>query len=136
MNGPYLAEMKDVLGHDLVSMDRALSRSLVDADFRARLLKDARLAFAEEGVQFPDGVSVTCHDLDINDRHIFIPPMVRDPEPVEEKNRAPGWNDRPDSVPNTPPVHGAVRPGLARPFLLGSNYPARRGDLDEPDKRW
>ena len=127
-----LDALQEVLGHDLPSMDRAMTRSLVDGEFRQRLLADAVAAFAEEGVNFPEGVTVTCHEVDFNDRHFFLPPMVTDPVPEE----LPEGYARPDGVPEDRPVRGGVRPGLARPFMLGSRYPAPRTDPDSPDQRW
>jgi len=135
---PYdeLKVMTEVLGHDLPSMDRALSRSLNDPEFRRRLLQDAKAAFAEAGVNFPEGVSVTCHEVSLNDRHFFLPPMVSDPVPVEAEAQNPAAKNRPAIAPNIAPVRGGVRPGVARPFMLGSNYPGPAPDRNEPDQRW
>ncbi len=128
-----LTVLNEILGYDLPSIDRAFSRSLIDVEYRQRLIGDARAAFAEEGVHFPDGVSVTCHEVDLNDRHFFLPPMVDDPVPVEPSG-AP--QNRPDIAPENVPVRGGVRPGVARPFMLGDHYPGPPPAGDEPDQRW
>jgi hypothetical protein len=136
---PYhdeLQVMADILGHDLPAMDRALSRSLIDADYRQRLLEDARSAFAEEGIQLPGGVSATCHEVDLNDRHFFLPRMVADPVPVDPEDAKAVAAGRPKDIPDDAPVRGAVRPGLARPFLLGTNYPEPSPPNDQPDPRF
>lgn len=126
-----------VLGHDLPSMDRALTRSLVDTEYRQRLLMDARAAFAEEGVEFAAGVTVTCHEVSLSDRHFFLPPMVTDPQPVDSLLAAQVARSRPEGVPADPPVTGGHRPGVARPFLLGSRYPGQLSDPPVPDEpRW
>jgi hypothetical protein len=136
---PYHDELQvlvDILGHDLPSMDRALSRSLIDADYRRRLLQDARSAFAEEGVELPEGVSATCHEVDLNDRHFFLPRMVADAVPIDPDDARAIAAGRPDGFPDDPPVRGAVHPGVARPFLLGTSYPAPPPSGDQPDARF
>jgi hypothetical protein len=128
--------IREILGYDPSSIDRALSRSLIDSDYRQRLLEDAKAAFAEEGVNFPDGVSVTCHEVDLDDRHFFLPPMVSDPQPVDIVAAGEAAANRPDFAPPDPPVEGGVRPGLARPFVLGTSYPGPAAAADEPDQRY
>jgi len=124
--------LSGLLGYDLPSIDRALSRSLIDAGYRARLLVNARDALAEEGVMLPEGVGATCHEVDLNDRHFFLPPMVSDPEPDHTQTH----KSRPGIAPRDLPVRGGVRPGIARPFMLGNNYPAPASAADLPDTRW
>jgi hypothetical protein len=131
-----LEVMNDILGHDLPSIDNAMSRSLIDTEYRQRLLQDARAAFAEEGVNFPDGVMVTCHEVDLNDRHFFLPPMVSDPTPIPADEVSAGARNRPKIAPDDPPIRGSIRPGVARPFLLGTNYPGPSPKGDQADPRW
>jgi hypothetical protein len=136
MSHTELQAVAQILGHDLPSMDRALSRSLVDAAYRKRLLQDAKAAFKEEGVVFPEEVAATCHEISLADRHFFLPAMVSDPAPVPEEKQAPTARNRPKTSPDVPPVAGGVRHGVARPFLLGHNYPAPPSGRDEPEGRW
>lgn len=111
-----MSPLEEALGHDPESMDRALTRSLIDAEYRRRLLTDPKEAFAEEGIEFPDSVTVSCHEVSMNDRHFFLPPMVADPQPVDSLTAANVARTRPDGVPPDAPVTGSRRPSVARPF--------------------
>jgi hypothetical protein len=82
-------------GYSLEKLDRAVSRAMVDRDYRQRLLDDARAALQEEGVDLPAEVRVTFHELDLNDRHYFLPPILEEGQSI----------------------------GVARAFMLGANYP-------------
>jgi hypothetical protein len=112
------SEQRETYGYELAAFDRAVCRAWVDDDFRVLMLSDARSAFEQEGVVFPQGVRVTVHEFSPNDRHYFLPPKGETPkESTKPAERPPGAPD------DHPAPVGGIHHAIARPFMLG-----HRGD--------
>jgi hypothetical protein len=96
--------------------DEAITRAWVDEEYRKRLIANPKQSLGEMGVELPKAVRVTVHEFDVNDRHIFLPPLASPPEaaslePARETTRPPG------AIAATPRPEGSFRFGIARAFL-------------------
>ena len=56
------------------SYGKAVARAWVDADYKAKLLRDPRAALSEVGIEFPAGKNVTVTENDGKNIQLSLPP--------------------------------------------------------------
>jgi hypothetical protein len=119
------SDLTESYGYNLADFDVAVSRAWMDNEYRNRLSDDARAALSEMGVELPDGVNVTFHEFDPDDRHYFLPPRVTTSPPttIPEGDAPPGRTSEPAGAGGSYAV--------ARPFMLGTRSPSAQRDQDQ-----
>lgn len=65
-------------------MDRIVLKTAIDADFRQKFLSDPRAAYAAEGIEVPEAISINVVENSDTDLAVVLPPYVGDKLTVDE----------------------------------------------------
>jgi hypothetical protein len=106
MSEPTFSALTDA---NNIILDEIIREATFNADVRARFLSNPKAVLRERGAEFPETVQITVHEFDIDDRHIFLPPLITMTEPDIISADLPAFSNQPDprgrppGAPSIPP---------------------------------
>jgi hypothetical protein len=99
--------MSDAILTERIVAD-VVREATVNLELRTRFLNEPKMVLREKGIEFPDSVRITVHEFDVDDRHIFLPPLARltPPEPIpadlSARRKRRDSRGRPPGAPSNP----------------------------------
>jgi hypothetical protein len=68
-------------------LDDVTREATLNPEMGKRFIADPKAVLAEKGIELPQGVRITVHEFDPNDKHFFLPPAVTLAQPQLKHTR-------------------------------------------------